>query len=195
MASVPPSASSDSPRREVVRVKHRSWMMTLWSHEDVVRLKGLQPALCVVGEEVCPQTGRLHFHAYVRFKHPRSASPLYVLFPNVDIKPLRTTEAQALKYVAKEGKVVLHLVDGVEVTDGRAVVSQEPLTKLYKKGEVEVEVHRRLREGETIRSVWEDHPIYCARNARMLRSVVRIYELWGHRSDSAEVENLSGVEL
>lgn len=195
MDRVPPESSPEGARdhQKVITGKHRSWMMTLWSHEDVERLKGLGAAVLVIGEEVCPSTGRLHFHAYVRFEHARRATPLYVLFPNVDIKPLWTTEAKAVQYVTKGGKVVFNSLEMVGV--GVPPVVEPRVVKLNKKGEVEVEVHRRLREGETIRSIWSDHPIYCARNMRMLRSVVRVYELWGHRDDAMTSDNLSGVEL
>lgn len=155
----------------------------------------MDAVVLVIGKEHCPTTGRLHFHAYVRFEHARSARPLYVMFPNVDIKPLRTTEAEALKYVTKGGEVVFNSLGEGKIVDGNSVVGGPAVGKVYKSGEVEVEVHRRLREGETIRSVWSDHPIYCARNMRMLRAVVRVYELWGHRDDGTSPDNLSGIEM
>lgn len=94
----------------------------------------------------------------------------------------------AIQYAKKDGKV---LVERVPAGGLVAAVGDAP----QKSGEVEVEVHRRLREGETIRAIWSDHPVYCARNMRMLRNVVRVYEMWGHRDDGHSVDNLSGMEL
>lgn len=164
--------------------RSRAWCLTLWSREDVARLESLETSALVVGEETCPSTGKLHFHAYVRFKHARSFASLHVQFPNVHIEAPRQSEAKCVEYCLKDGKVVV---------DRRGVVLDGVAPK--KSGEVEVEVHRRLAEGETIRSIWADHPIYCARNMRMLRSVVRVYSLWGHRTDELSEDNLSGVEL
>lgn len=164
----------------------RNWCVTLWSREDVERLEGLPAPLLVVGEEVCPETGRVHYHAYVEFPHPARFSTLHTHFPNAHFEPRKGTVAQAIEYALKDGKVVVNRIP-----------EQVPrrVKKVYKAGEVEVEVHRRLREGDTIRQIWADHPIYCARNMRMLRAVVRVYELWGHRQDGGSVDNLSGVDL
>lgn len=164
----------------------RSWCVTLWSREDVERLESLPSPLCVVGEETCPDTSRIHYHAYVEFANPVRFRTLRVQFPDAHFEPRKGTVEQAIKYALKDGKVVVHRVPD-EVARG--------VKKVYKSGEVEVEVHRRLREGDTIRQIWHDHPIYCARNMRMLRSIVRVYELWGHREDGSFADNLSGVEL
>lgn len=162
-------------------------MVTLWNIEDVERLKSLEAPVLVVGEELAPDTGRLHYHAYVRFGNARTFRSLHLQFPNGHFEAPRSTEDKCIQYCKKDGKVLVDRVDA-----GGLV----PLGEVKKKsGEVEIEVHRRLREGETIRSIWADHPIYCARNMRMLRAVVRVYELWGHREDGQTVDNLSGVEM
>lgn len=161
--------------------------MTLWSDEDVRRLDSLSPPTLVVGREVCPKTGRVHFHAYVRFGAARSFQSLHLHFPNAHIEPRLGTEVQAIEYCKKDGVVVVNRVSDL-VSDGA-------LERRKQAGEVEAEVHRRLRAGETIRACWEDHPVYCARNMRMLRAIVRVYELWGHRDDGMSPDNLSGVEL
>lgn len=162
-------------------------MVTLWAADDVDRLKSLEAPVLVVGEEVAPDTGRLHFHAYVRFANARTFRSLHLQFPNGHFEVPRSSEDKCIQYCKKEGKVI---VDRVVVCDSVAVAKVA-----NKSGQVEVEVHRRLREGESIRSIWSDHPIYCARNMRMLRAVVRIYEAWGHRDDASSVDNLSGLEL
>lgn len=164
----------------------RGWCVTLWSREDVERLESMPVTVLVVGEETCPDTGRLHYHAYVQFENPIRFKTLRVHFPNAHFEPRKGSVEQAIDYALKDGKVVVNRVP--EKVAGR-------IKKVYKPGEVEVEVHRRLREGDTIRQIWADHPIYCARNMRMLRSIVRVYEIWGHRQDGASADNLSGVEI
>lgn len=171
------------------RLRSRGWVLTLWKLDDVERLKSLQGApVLVVGEELAPSTGRTHYHAYCGFSNARSFRSLKLHFPDAHIEPLRTTPADAIKYCKKDGKVLVERVPTGGV-DTLAVDAPK------KPGEVEVEVHLRLRAGETIRAIWADHPIYCARNMRMLRAVVRVYEMWGHRDDGSSLDNLSGVEL
>lgn len=166
--------------------RSKCWCVTLWSREDVDRIESLPSApLLVVGEEVCPSSGRIHYHAYVEFAYAVRFSTLHLQFPDAHFEPRKGTRDDAVKYALKDGKVLVN----------RVPVASPGVNQVKKPGEVEVEVHRRLREGDTIRQVWADHPIYCARNMRMLRSVVRIYELWGHREDAASQDNLSGVEL
>lgn len=170
------------------RSRSRAWVLTLWSMDDVKRLESLEAPVCVVGQEDAPSTGRTHYHAYIRFTHARSFRSLHLQFPNSHLEPLRSSEMNAVKYCKKDGKVVVERLPAGGLV---STVSDAP----QKAGEVEVEVHRRLRDGETIRAIWADHPIYCARNMRMLRSVVRVYELWGHRDDGLSMDNLCGVEL
>lgn len=142
-------------------------------------------ALVVGPEEVCPTTGRAHYHGYVTFPNPRTLRGLAVQFPKAYFQERFGTEAEARQYACKQGEAIVDRVEPlvVGVNDAK------------KKGEVELEVHRRLKEGESIRAVWADHPIYCARNMRMLRAVVRVYESWGHRDDGLSLDNLSGIEL
>lgn len=180
-------AAEQSPEtRDFTRTRARDWCLTLWSMEDVARLESLETAVLVVGKETCPKTAREHYHAYVRFRNARAFRSIKMHFPNAHLEPRFGTEAQAIQYATKDGEIIIN-----RITDGSA----SRVERVAKSGEVELEVHRRLREGESIRSIWADHPIYCARNMRMLRAVVRIYDAWGHRSDGNTVENLSGIEL
>lgn len=166
--------------------KSRCWCITLWSLDDVHRFESLETTILVVGKETAPQTGREHYHVYVRFASPRSFHALHHQFPNAHLEPRRGTEAQAIEYCKKDGEVI------VERCPPDVAVG---VKKVYKPGEVEIECIRRLREGDTIRGLWADHPVYVARNFRMLRTVVRVLELWGHREDAMSVDNISGVEL
>lgn len=170
------------------KTRSRGWVLTLWKMDDVERIKTLESPILVVGEELCPSTGRVHYHAYIGFANARTFRSLKLQFPDAHIEPLRSSESKAAEYCKKDGKV---LVERLPAGGLDALVVNAP----QKSGEVEVEVHRRLRAGETIRAIWADHPIYCARNMRMLRAVVRIYELWGHRDDSCLSDNLCGVEI
>lgn len=183
MALQPPSAVVCTPK-----YRSRGWVLTLWKMDDVERLKTLESAILVVGEEVAPLTSRVHYHAYIGFANARTFRSLKLQFPDAHIEPLRSSVANAVQYCKKDGKVLVERVPAGGL-DSRAVDAPQ------KPGEVEVEVHRRIRAGETIRAIWSDHPIYCARNMRMLRAVVRVYETWGHRDDGGSPDNLSGVEL
>lgn len=170
------------------RFKSRSWVLTLWKMDDVERLKRLEAPVVVVGEEQAPSTGRTHYHAYIRFANPRSFRSLHLQFPDAHLEPLRATELNAVEYVKKDGKVLVERIPAC----GLVPVVRETAQKA---GEVEVEVLRRLREGETVRAIHAEHPIFVFRHMRLLRAYVRMLESWGHRDDGMTVDNLCGLEL
>lgn len=163
--------------------KCRSWVFTDFELDNVSRYKGLQAAVLVVGKETCPTTGREHLQGYVSFANARSLAWWKNQFPGAHVEPRRGSEEQAVAYCRKEGNVV--------------VDRYSPRPDVRKRGsrDVQAECIARLAEGESIRSLWTDHPVFVATHMRMLRNVVRMLALWGHRSDEAGVDNLSGLEL
>lgn len=71
----------------------RSWCLTLFSEDDVYRLKSLPDVVAlVVGEETAPTTGKLHFQTYVRFKDNKRFSWFKVHFPAVHVEKRKGTE-------------------------------------------------------------------------------------------------------
>lgn len=164
-------------------VRARSWVFTDFELDNVSRYEGLEAPVLVVGKETCPTTGREHLQGYVSFANARSFSWWKNQFPGAHVEPRRGSEEEAIAYCRKEGNVV--------------VDRHPPRANVRKRGggDVQAECIARLSQGETIRSLWSDHPVFVATHMRMLRSVVRMLDLWGHRTDGDSSDNLSGLEL
>lgn len=59
----------------------------------------------VVGEEVCPETGKQHYQGYVEFKNARYFKAVKkIMGDHVHLEPRHGTAAQAADYCKKEGK-------------------------------------------------------------------------------------------
>lgn len=175
---------ANHPSRVKVNQRCRAWCFTSFKLDDIVRLEELEAPTLVVGKEVCPTTGRPHLQGYVCFANARSLSWWKNQFPSAHAEPRWSTEEKAIEYCLKHGDAAI---------DRR---KSAPAVKVKEKGgDVQSDCIRRLKEGESIRSLWADHPVYVATHMRMLRNVVRMLDLWGHRSDALAIENLAGLEL
>lgn len=86
----------------------RAWAFTAYDEEIVGRLKteaGI--AAMVVGEEICPTTGRLHYQGYIRFEQPRRFSWWKLHYPPLHVDPRKGTEMQNAVYCRKDKKVLI----------------------------------------------------------------------------------------
>lgn len=84
----------------------RHCMITLWKKPVLTRTERIRYA--VFGEEIAPETGRLHWQGYVEFYKPQRASTAYKCFNgDKEIKVLNRygTRDQARTYCKKYGKV------------------------------------------------------------------------------------------
>lgn len=161
----------------------RAWCFTDFELDNVSRYEGLEAPVLVIGEETCPTTGRKHLQGYVAFRNARSLSWWKNQFPRAHAEPRRGSEEKAVAYCRKEGHVIVDRYPaGIEERKRSA-------------GNVQSDCILRLSEGESIRSLWAEHPVFVATHMRMLRNVVRMLELWGHRTDAGSADNLSGLEL
>lgn len=86
----------------------RSWTATLWSEEAVGRLKAC-PGInaLVVGEEICPKSGKLHYQTYVRFESNHSFEWWKKWFPGNHYELRKGTEPEAADYCRKDRKVLI----------------------------------------------------------------------------------------
>ena len=61
---------------------------------------------CIVGEEICPNTGRLHYQGYVYFKNARSFTSVKKLLGSSHIELARGNVNDNVKYCSKDGKFI-----------------------------------------------------------------------------------------
>lgn len=96
----------ESPGYTPVPVRCRGWCLTLYAQPD--RVLPLTDGLIyyVIGEEVCPDTGRLHWHVYLHFKNAVGFRHVLAMFPTAHIENRVGTAEQAIQYVKKDGKFV-----------------------------------------------------------------------------------------
>lgn len=86
----------------------RAWCVTLWAEEDVYRLKATAGVVAMCsGEEIAPETGRVHFQTYVRFENNKRFSWWKNQFPTAHVEVRRGSEPDAAKYCRKDGKVLV----------------------------------------------------------------------------------------
>lgn len=89
-------------------VQGRSWCVTLWNEEDVGRLKAVAGVVAMVsGEEICPETGKVHYQSYVRFETNKRFSWWKNQFPTAHVELRRGTEPEAAQYCRKDGRVLV----------------------------------------------------------------------------------------
>lgn len=119
----------------------RAWCWTLFSEDDVNRLQSTAGiSAIVVGEEICPTTGRKHFQGYVRFENNKRFSWWKNQFLTIHVEPRRGSEAQAAAYCRKEGRVIVDRGCEVQVDHGKDVTehvlnmleSDAPLWQIYR---------------------------------------------------------------
>lgn len=84
----------------------RAWMYTFWKEEDVHRLNTTAPKCHVVGKEVCPTTGKVHWQGYIRFKEKHRGSWWQNQFPGTRARPRFKSEKACVTYCRKDRDMV-----------------------------------------------------------------------------------------
>lgn len=84
----------------------RAWCYVCWNPEDVERLESLKPLVHVVGQEICPRTGKDHWQGYIRFKEKVRFSFWVNQFPDQHFRARKRTEPRAANYCRKDKKIV-----------------------------------------------------------------------------------------
>jgi len=86
-----------------ILTRHRTYFITVWDEEDAIKLKNMEYKFIVIGKEHCPTTGRLHFHCYINFKHPKEFPKLKKeLSRSANIKVAEGSADANIKYLSKE---------------------------------------------------------------------------------------------
>lgn len=144
----------------------RAWCFTMWTEEDVNRLRDLPDVLAlVVGREICPKTGKLHFQGYVRFKQVKRLSWWKNQFPTTHAEQRKGTEDAAAEYCRKDGQILFDF--GTE----RGVPQHE--------GEdVTVHVMRMIDADAPDWQVRREHPKFYFHNNRKIKDYRADVEVW-----------------
>lgn len=162
----------------------------------------MEPKVLVIALEKGSESKREHLQGYIRFDGQVRLSAIIARMGNVHARPRIASEEAAIQYIL-DVKSYLEKSDDPHPKEQGLVLMQHGVKpkytpqgrREYKKGDVEREVVERLRKGETIQSIHDDHPVYVFRNIRLLRGYVRLLEAWGYRDDGLSVSNGAGVEL
>lgn len=147
----------------------RSWCVTLWSEEDVGRLKGTAGInALVVGEEVCPTTRKVHYQSYVRFESNKRFSWWRTNFPTAHVELRRGTEAEAAEYCRKDGRVLVDFGAQVDSDPGSDTTEHvlnmledgAPLWQIYKAHrKFFFHNHRKITDMEASMNSWRENGI------------------------------------
>lgn len=96
--------------------KITDWCVTFYDQEEVVAIRPYCSYI-VVGDEVCPHTGRLHYQSFVQLKTPRTLQQLKAIIPTAHLEPRRGSVEEAMSYCMKDG--VFHQEGQVKDHPGR----------------------------------------------------------------------------
>lgn len=91
-------------------VKSSRWMITLWDFNEAIRFNQKKHLMkyVIIGEETCPTTLKLHYHAYVEFLKEYSISSVKSILKCKDIhcEIARLCRETCTGYTIKDGNVV-----------------------------------------------------------------------------------------
>lgn len=97
----------------------------------------LKPDYIIVGEEVCPTTGRKHFQWFFHFKNPRSMEKYRKAVAPRHIEICRGSPQSNIEYCSKDGNVVFEEGDRLKMGDRtdlsllkKRLISGEPIEDL-----------------------------------------------------------------
>lgn len=88
------------------RARGRRWTMTLWTKLDWASLIGDTVRFLIVGEEICPDTGRMHWQSYAEFHKPMEVAGLAKIFGKGNKFILSKGDQDSnITYCSKDAKV------------------------------------------------------------------------------------------
>lgn len=82
---------------------YRHWCFTSFKDAEDIHIKPDDVDYLIIGNEVCPTTGRKHKQGYVCFKDRKRLSAVKKLEPTAHWEPRRGSVLQAINYCKKEG--------------------------------------------------------------------------------------------
>lgn len=151
----------------VERKRSRAWCFTMFEEADVERIKatGGITAL-VIGREICPSTGKVHYQGYVRFAQVCRFSWWRNNFPSVHVEERKGTEGTAAAYCRKDGDVV---VDFGCMVDKQAPTMKESGEYKDKKVAITEEILDMIDAGAPLHQVRKRNRVFFFHNYRKLK--------------------------
>lgn len=142
----------------------RSWCVTLWSEEDVGRLKAVAGIVAlVVGREVCPKTEKEHFQSYVRFEANKRFSWWKQQFPTAHVELRKGPESAAAAYCRKDGAVLVDF--GAQTDSDRGSDTTEHVLNM-------------LEDGAPLWQIYKEHRKFFFHNHRKITDMEGAIKAW-----------------
>lgn len=136
----------------------------MFGEDDVARIKALTECRAlVIGEEICPTTGKLHFQGYVRFGSNKRFSWWKNQFPSVHVEVRKGTEVEASEYCRKGRKLLVDYGCQVDVP---------------KTGSDEVHVLDLLEAGAPLYQIYRAHRVFFFRNSKRITDLEALMVSW-----------------
>lgn len=85
--------------------KKMGWILTHWNEESIIKLEK-NVIYSVAGKEICPETGKEHWHQFIYFKNARTFGGIKKLTSEEShIEMVQGTISQAVDYCKKDGNI------------------------------------------------------------------------------------------
>lgn len=142
----------------------RSWCVTLWSEEDVGRLKEVPGVVAlVVGRETCPTTSKVHYQSYVRFESNKRFVWWKNQFPTAHVELRRGTEPEAADYCRKDRDVLVDF--GCQVASESGADTTEHVLNM-------------LEDGAPLWQIYRAHRKFFFHNYRKITDIDGCFTSW-----------------
>lgn len=153
--------------------RHRNYCFTSFIDPFEHKLTPDNTKYVIVGREVCPDTGRVHFQGYVEFCGARTIQSAKALLGECHLEPRRGTPAEAAEYCRKDGNVILEF--GIISKQGKRNDLVAIFEEIKEQGFDEVSIAERHCTAWAMyrKAFREFHQLHEDR--RMWRTEVRIY--------------------
>lgn len=154
--------------------KGRSWCFTMFSEEDVRKIRTMKDIRAIViGREKCPTTGKEHYQGYIRFTEPKRGTWWKNQFPKVHVEYRRGSEQEAADYCRKEKDIIID--EGCQVDDPPMRTKRE---REESKDDVTRHVIDMLEDGAPLWQVYKRHRIFYFNHAKKIKDLQLDFQEW-----------------
>lgn len=131
-------------------MRSRNWCFTAWKPLDWGYIVETRADYIIVGEEVCPTTGKVHYQGYVEFPNPIGLGGLKKLFGSeTHFEPRRGTQKQAIEYCKKDRKYIEY--GGLKEDRQGERTDLQKVLDLIKEGKPDYEIVPELTSIQSVR--------------------------------------------
>lgn len=98
--------------KKKIEKKHRSYCLTIFKLAETEELKKMDYKYIVVGEEICPETKKIHHQCFIQFKNSKSLNAIKKKLPTAHIEKCKGSDLSNMEYCKKDGKILFE--DGLK---------------------------------------------------------------------------------